>query len=64
MIDEMGSRLWVEHHNAFARDMQRLAAGLRAGIGRFFTWDGSLAHLAALALSAAITALTFNGTAA
>ena len=64
MIDEMGSRLWVEHHTAFARDMQRLTAGVRTGIGRFFTWDGSFAHLAALALSAAITALTFNGTAA
>lgn len=64
MIDEMGSRLWVEHHNAFARDMGRLAAGLRARLDRFFAWDGSIAHLAVLLLSAAITTLTFNGTAA
>jgi hypothetical protein len=64
MIDEMGSRLWVEHHDAFARDMGRLYSGVKTRFGRFFAWDGSVAHLAALVLSAAITALTFNGTAA
>lgn len=63
MADELGSRLWVEHHDAFARDMRRLAAGLRTGLGRFVAWDGSAGHLAALLLSAAITGLTFNATA-
>ena len=64
MTDEMGSRLWVEHHDAFARDMGRLVTGVRTGIARFIAWDGTAAHLAALLLSAAITALTFNGTTA
>lgn len=64
MIDEMGSRLWVEHHDAFSRDIERLFTRMRTGIARFISWDGSVAHLAALLLSAAITALTFNGTAA
>lgn len=64
MVDEMGSRLWVEHHDAFARDISRLAAGIRTRLDRFLAWDGTVAHLAALTLSAAITALTFNGTTA
>lgn len=64
MIDEMGSRLWVEHHDAFARDMASLYSGLKTRLGRFLAWDGSIAHLSALLLSAAITALTFNGTTA
>jgi hypothetical protein len=64
MIDEMGSRLWVEHHNAFSRDMGRLFSGVQTRLGRFLPWDGSVAHLAALALSAAVTTLTFHGTAA
>jgi hypothetical protein len=33
-------------------------------LARFLSWDGSIAHLAVLLLSAAITTLTFNGTAA
>lgn len=64
MIDETASRIWVENHDAFARDMGRLAAGLRARFDRFFAWDGTTAHLLTLLLSAAVTAFTFNGTAA
>lgn len=64
MIDELGNRLWVEHHEAFSADMARAIDSLRTRLARFVAWDGSIAHLAALALSAAITAITFNGTTA
>ena len=64
MRDEMFSRDWVDNHDAFSRDLDRAFAALRVRIGRFVSWDGSIAHLAALILSAAITTLTFNGTAA
>lgn len=64
MRDEMFSRDWVDNHETFSRDLDRALAALRGQIGRFISWDGSIAHLAALFLSAAITAFTFNGTAA
>ena len=48
----------------FSRDLDRAFSGLRTGLARFVAWDGSLADLGALLLSAAITALTFHGTAA
>lgn len=64
MRDEMFSRDWVDNHEAFSRDLDRAVSALRVRIGRFIAWDGSVAHLAALILSATITALTFNGTAA
>ena len=64
MIDELGNRLWVEHHKAFSADVGRALGALHTRLARFIAWDGSVAHLAALALSAAITALTFTGTTA
>ena len=64
MRDEMFSRDWVDNHEAFSRDLDRGLAALRVRLARFLAWDGSVAHLAALLLSAAITTLTFNGTAA
>jgi hypothetical protein len=64
MRDEMFSRDWVDNHDAFSRDLDRALTALRVRLGQFLTWDGSIAHLGALFLSAAITAITFNGTAA
>ena len=64
MRDEMFSRDWVDNHDAFSRDLDRALAALRVRLGRFISWDGTVAHLAALILAAAITTLTFNGTAA
>ncbi|MGE0178336.1 MAG: hypothetical protein AB7O91_00775 [Sphingomonas sp.] len=62
MRDEMFCRDWVENHDAFSRDLDRAFAALRVRLGHVLAWDGSVAHLAALVLSAAITALTFNAT--
>jgi len=64
MRDEMFSRDWVDNHEAFSADLDRGLDALGARLGRLLAWDGTVAHLAALTLSAAITALTFNGTAA
>jgi hypothetical protein len=64
MRDEMFSRDWVDNHEAFSADLDRGVRALGARLNRFFAWDGTVAHLAALILSAAITTLTFNGTAA
>ncbi len=64
MRDEMFSRDWVDNHEAFSADLDRAFSGLRTRLGHLLAWDGSVAHLAALILAAAITALTFNGTAA
>jgi hypothetical protein len=64
MRDEMFSRDWVANHEAFSADLDRALLGLRGRLGRLLEWDGTLAHLAALVLSAAITTLTVGGTAA
>ena len=64
MRDEMFSRDWIDNHEAFSADLGRGLDALGARLGRFFAWDGTMSHLAALLLSAAITTLTFNGTAA
>jgi hypothetical protein len=64
MRDEMFSRDWVDHHEAFSADLDRAFLSLRGRLGRLLEWDGTVAHLAALALSAAITTLTVGGTAA
>ena len=64
MRDEMFSRDWVENHETFTREVGRGLGALRVRLGRFLAWDGSVGHLAALLLAAAITTLTFNGTAA
>lgn len=64
MRDEMFSRDWVDNHEGFSADLDRGVRALGARLSRFLAWDGTMSHLAALTLSAAITALTFNGTAA
>jgi hypothetical protein len=61
---ELDHRIWNEHHQTFSAEIDRAFGSLRTRLARFIAWDGSLTHLAALALSAAITALTFNGTTA
>lgn len=64
MRDEMFSRDWVDNHQSFSADLGRGLDALGLRLSRIFAWDGTISHLAALALSAAITTLTFNGTAA
>ena len=64
MHDQMFSRDWVENHETFTAEFRRGLQALSARVSRFLTWDGTMSHLAALVLSAAITTLTFNGTAA
>ena len=64
MRDEMFSRDWVANHEAFSADLDRGIRALGARLHGLLSWDGTFSHLAALILSAAITTLTFNGTAA
>lgn len=64
MRDEMFSRDWVDNHQAFSADLDRAFLSLGSRLGRLLEWDGTVAHLAALLLSAAITTLTVGGTAA
>jgi hypothetical protein len=64
MRDEMFSRDWVDNHEAFSADLDRGVRALGVRLRRFLAWDGTISHLAVLILSAAITTLTFNGTAA
>lgn len=63
MRDEMFSRDWNDNHEAFSADLDRGLRALAARLSRFLTWDGTASHLAALILSAAITAVTIGGTA-
>jgi len=64
MRDDFLTADWADHHSDFSDGISRGAAALRAGIGRFWQWDGSTHQLLALAVSFVITALTFNTTAA
>ena len=64
MRDEIDARLWVDHHEAFSRDLDRALAALRLRVGRLWQWDGTSAHLIALIASFAITGLSFNATVA
>jgi hypothetical protein len=64
MRDEMDARLWVDHHEAFSDGVDRALAALRSALGRFAGWDGTSHQLLALIASFALTALTFQSTAA
>jgi hypothetical protein len=64
MRDEIDARLWTDHHEAFAEGVDRAFAGLRSALGRFAQWDGSSHQLLALVVAFAITALSFQSTAA
>ena len=63
MRDEMDSRIWVDNHEAFSRDLERAFASVRLGLGRLWNWDGSTHQLLALIAAFLITGLSFNSTA-
>jgi hypothetical protein len=63
MIDEMDGRLWVAHHNEFSQWVGRAFAGLRQGLARFASWDGTTHQLLAIVAALAITSLGFTSTA-
>jgi len=64
MRDEMDSRLWADHHEAFSRDLDRGLEKLKLGLIRLWQWDGSVAQAVALVAAFAITALSFTATTA
>jgi hypothetical protein len=64
MRDEMDARLWVDHHEAFSRDLDRGLEKLRLGLFRLWQWDGSVAQAVAFVAAFALTALSFSATTA
>ena len=64
MRDELDGRMWVDHHNQFGEWVDSALGVLRSGLSRLATWDGSTHQLLALVAAFAVTALTFNTTAA
>jgi hypothetical protein len=64
MRDDFLTADWADHHSDFSAGIDRGLAAVRAGIGKFWQWDGSTHQLLALVVSFAITALTFNVTTA
>jgi len=64
MRDELDGRMWVDHHDQFGEWVDSALAVLRSGLGRLAAWDGSTHQLLALVAAFAVTALTFNTTAA
>lgn len=64
MRDELDGRMWVAHHEQFGEWVVGAIASVRSGLGRFAHWDGSTHQLLAMATAFAVTALTFNATAA
>ena len=63
MRDDFLTADWADHHQHFSGDLGRALDTLRAGISRFWQWDGTTHQLLALVVSFAITAVTFNATA-
>jgi hypothetical protein len=62
MLDEMGGRLWVAHHNEFSLSVSRAFARLRRGLERFASWDGTTYQLLAIVAAFLITSLGFTST--
>ena len=62
MLDEMGGRLWVTHHNEFSLWAGRVFSGLRRGFERLASWDGTTAQLFAIVAAFLITGLGFTST--
>ncbi len=62
MLDEMGGRLWVAHHNEFNLWAGRVFAGLRRGFERLASWDGTTPQLFAIVAALLITSLGFAST--
>ena len=63
MLDEMGGRLWMAHHDEFSLSVGRGLARLRQGFARFASWDGTTQQLLAIVAALAITSLGFTSTA-
>jgi len=63
MIDEMGGRLWVAHHNEFSLWVGRVFGRLRQSLARFASWDGTTHQLLAIVAALAVTSLGFTTTA-
>lgn len=64
MRDELDSRLWVDHHEAFGEWVDNAIGSLRSGLARLAQWDGTTQQLLALGVSFVITGLTFSATSA
>ena len=64
MRDELDGRMWVAHHDQFGLWVDTALATVRSGLARLSGWDGTTHQLLALVASFALTALTFNATAA
>lgn len=62
MRDEMDARIWTDAHDGFAESADQAVAALVNVARRIPVPDGTTVQLAALAVSFAITALTFNST--
>jgi len=62
MLDEMGGRLWVAHHNEFSLWAGRAFAALRRGFERLASWDGTTQQLLAILAALLITSLGFAST--
>jgi hypothetical protein len=64
MRDEIDGRLWVAHHDEFSQSINAAFSRLRSTLTRLPAWDGTTVQLLALVAAFAVTALTFNTTAA
>jgi hypothetical protein len=64
MRDESDGRMWVAHHDQFGKWVDSAVSALRSGLDRLAGWDGSTHQLFAIIAAFAITAITFNATAA
>ena len=64
MRDQLDATMWVDHHDRFSAAVDDVLARSRGVFARIAEWDGSTHQLIALVLSFAITALSFNTTAA
>jgi hypothetical protein len=62
MLDEMGGRLWVAHHNEFSFSMGRLFAPVRRGLERLASWDGTTPQLLSILAAFLITSVGFTST--
>lgn len=64
MVDQFLDRIWDGDRDRYADGVDDVAAGLRTLFDRFAAWDGTTHQLLALIVSFAITAISFQTTAA
>jgi hypothetical protein len=57
MLDEMGSRFWVAHHDEFSLSVGQGLARLGRGLKRFAGRDGRAPQVAAMIAALLITSL-------